>query len=131
MRISFVSYFAESVYHLYKFPGRISRDTYVYYIISYHMQMTYFCLICILLFSFSFCFIALAKTLSTVLNKYRESVKPCLIYDFSGIGLNFSPCRFMPGMDLLPLLCCDMFFVSLVSPGLYHGGLLGFCQMMT
>jgi hypothetical protein len=24
-----------------------------------------------------------------------------------------------------------MFFVSLVSPGLYHGGLLGFCQMMT
>jgi hypothetical protein len=37
------------------------------------------------------CFIALASTLSTVLNRYGESLQSCLVPDFSGIALSFPP----------------------------------------
>jgi hypothetical protein len=48
--------------------------------------------ICIPLTSFC-CLIALARTSSTLLNRYGESGQPCLIPDFSGIGSNFCPFR--------------------------------------
>jgi hypothetical protein len=37
------------------------------------------------------CFITLARTSSTILNRYGESEKSCLVPDFSGIALNLSP----------------------------------------
>ena len=43
--------------------------------------------ICILLISFSY-LTAVVKTLSTVLNRYRESREPRLVLDFSGIALS-------------------------------------------
>ena len=45
--------------------------------------------ICIFLISFC-CLIALARTLSTTLNRYGKSEQPCLVSDFSGITLHFS-----------------------------------------
>ena len=45
--------------------------------------------ICIPLISFSY-LIALAKTSSAILNRYRKSGQPCLVPDFSGIVLSFS-----------------------------------------
>jgi hypothetical protein len=44
--------------------------------------------ICISLLSLS-CLIALAKTSSTILNRYKKSGQPCLIPDFSAIVLSF------------------------------------------
>ena len=37
------------------------------------------------------CLIALARTLSTILNRYRESGGPCLVLDFRGVALCFFP----------------------------------------
>jgi len=47
------------------------------------------------------CLLALAKTSSTRLNRYTESGQPCLIPDFSGIGLNLSPFNWMLATGLL------------------------------
>ena len=46
--------------------------------------------ICIPLISF-YCLIALARTSSTILNRYGERGQPCPAPDFSGIALSFSP----------------------------------------
>ena len=46
--------------------------------------------ICIPLMSFC-CLIALAKTSSTVLNRYGESGQPPIVSDFSGVNSTFSP----------------------------------------
>ncbi|KAL6033161.1 hypothetical protein STEG23_007564 [Scotinomys teguina] len=45
--------------------------------------------------------IAFAKTSSTILNKYGESGQPCLVPDFSGIALSFSPFNLMVAVGLL------------------------------
>jgi hypothetical protein len=37
------------------------------------------------------CVIALARTLSTMLNRYRESGQPCLVPDFRGTASSFPP----------------------------------------
>ncbi|KAL6040214.1 hypothetical protein STEG23_016031 [Scotinomys teguina] len=42
-----------------------------------------------------------SKTSSTILNKYGESGQPCLVPDFSGIALSFSPFNLMVAVDLL------------------------------
>jgi hypothetical protein len=53
-------------------------------------------LICIPLTSFC-CLIALARTLSTILNRQRESGQPCLVPDFSRIASSFSSEEFYVG----------------------------------
>ncbi|KAL6035021.1 hypothetical protein STEG23_030458 [Scotinomys teguina] len=42
-----------------------------------------------------------ARTSTTILNKYEESGKPCLVPDFSGIALSFSPFNLMRAVGLL------------------------------
>ena len=57
-------------------------------------------LICIPLTSFC-CLIALARTSSTILNKYGEREQPCLVPDFSGIASSFSPFSLVLATGLL------------------------------
>ena len=56
--------------------------------------------ICIPLISFC-CLIALARTSSTMLDRYGESGQPCLVPDFSGIASSFSPFSLMLATGLL------------------------------
>jgi hypothetical protein len=72
-------------------------------------QLTSFC-----------CPIALAKTLSTTLNRLGESVQPCLVPDFSGIASSFSPFSLMlaTGLLILLLLCLGMGLELLIFPRL-------------
>jgi hypothetical protein len=55
---------------------------------------------CISLISFS-CLIALPKNSSTILSRYGESEKPCLVPVFTGIDSNFSPFSLMLAIALL------------------------------
>jgi hypothetical protein len=75
--------------------------------------------ICIPLISFS-CLTSLAITSSTRLNRYGDSGQPCLVLDFSGIALSFSPFNLMLviGLLLLPLLFLDVYLIFLISPRL-------------
>ena len=57
-------------------------------------------LICIPLISFC-CFIDLARTSRTIMNRYGESGQPCLVPDFSGIPVSFSPFSLMLAIGLL------------------------------
>jgi hypothetical protein len=50
--------------------------------------------------SFS-CFTALPKTPSIILNRYGDSGPFCLVPDFSGIALSFSPFHLMLAVGLL------------------------------
>jgi hypothetical protein len=65
-----------------------------FFILPYHLQIKLFWLlfvqICSPLISFNH-LIILAKTSNTILNRYGESGQPCLVPDFSGIALSFSP----------------------------------------
>lgn len=56
--------------------------------------------ICISLIHFS-SLIALAKTSSTMLNRYEESRQHKLVPNFNGIALSFSPLKLMLSMGLL------------------------------
>ena len=47
------------------------------------------------------CLIALARMSNTILNRYEESGQPCLVPDFSGIAVNFSPFSVMLAIGLL------------------------------
>jgi len=73
-----------------KFWGHLS-------ILSYHLQIVIFSnffLISTALTSFS-CLIALARTSSTLLNRWEESRQPDLVPDFSRIASTFSPFSLM------------------------------------
>jgi hypothetical protein len=89
--------FAEVVYQLEKFSGRIFGVAYVYFLFfimyifisSANSDIFISSLpICIHLISFC-CLIVLTKTSSTILNRYGESGHPCLVPDFSGIASIF------------------------------------------
>ena len=71
-----------------------------------------------------------AKTSSTLWNRYGKSGQPCLVPDFSGITLSFSPFKLMLAMYCckLPLLCGGISFVCLISPGFLSWTGVGFCQ---
>ena len=59
------------------------------------------------MFSFSICLVALAKTLSSILNRFSESGQPCVFHDFSGMALSLSPFKLLLALSLckLPLSC--------------------------
>lgn len=63
------------------------------------------------------CLFALAKTWSTILNRYGFSGQLCLVHDFSEIALNFSPFNWMfaIGVCETPLLCWSVPYI----PNLY------------
>ena len=54
----------------------------------------------IALITFS-CLTALAKTSSTILNRYGEGGQPHLITDFRRIAFNFATCKLLLAMSLL------------------------------
>ena len=47
------------------------------------------------------CLIVLARISRTLLNRYGESRQPCLVPDFNGIPLSFSPFNLMLAIGLL------------------------------
>jgi hypothetical protein len=71
--ISFRSFLGEFLWLLWYTISSANRDTLISSLP-----------ICIPLISFCG-LIALARTLSTILNRYEESVHPCLVLDFSGV----------------------------------------------
>ena len=90
--VNFISgHFAEVVYHLENFSGRVF-GLLMYNIISSANSDTFISSlpICIPLISFC-CLSVLASTLSTILNRYGGSGYPCLVSDFSGIASSMSP----------------------------------------
>ena len=68
----------------------------------------------------SFCWLVLARTLSTILNRCRESGHPCLVPYFSGIASSMSPLNLILVVGLLKmlLLCLGMGLEFLISPRL-------------
>jgi len=82
----------------------------------------------ITLITFKFC-TALAKTSSTFLNRYGESRWPCLVPDFGGISLSFSPLDWywVWACCKLPLLYWCLFLISLISQGVSSRS-IGFCE---
>ena len=101
--VNFISsYCTEAVCQVYKFSGGIFRVTYIYTIISSSNSdiLTSSFPIWIPLISFC-CWIALARTSSTILNRYGESGQPCLVPDFSGIASSFSQFSLMLATGLL------------------------------
>ncbi|KAL6083862.1 hypothetical protein STEG23_031387 [Scotinomys teguina] len=56
-----------------------------------------------------------SRTLSTILNKYGESGQPCLVPDFSGIGLSFSPCNLMLTVGLLLVKFSSIILLNIFS----------------
>ena len=67
----------------------------------------------------SWCFlITIARTSRTMLKRYGESGQPCLVPDFSGMVLSFSPFNLMLAVSccILLLLYLGMNLVSLISP---------------
>ena len=67
-------------------------------------------LICILLISS----IALARTSRTILNRYGENGQPCLVPDFSGISVGFSPFSSMLAVRLLYIACIMFRYVPCI-----------------
>lgn len=69
--------------------------------------------------SFSSCFIALARTISTILSRQGESGHPCLLPDFSGnayVSLHLV-WRWLLACYILLWLClgmCPLFLISLI-----------------
>ena len=76
--------------------------SHMYTIISFanNESLTPFFLIRIPLISLC-CLIAIARTSSTMLKRYGESGQLCLVPDFSGIALSFSPFNLILAVGLL------------------------------
>jgi hypothetical protein len=76
------------------------------------------------------CLIALARTSSTILNKYGVSGQPCLVPDFSEIASSFSPFSLILATGLLytafTMFRCGPWIPEL--PRLYHEGVLNFIK---
>jgi hypothetical protein len=91
----------ETVYQILEFPVEFLGSL-IYTVISSANKetLTSSVLICIPLISVS-CLIALAKTSSTILNRYGESRQPCFVSNFSGNALNLSTFNLMLATGLL------------------------------
>lgn len=104
---------------------------YVYTVISSATSesLTSSFLCCIPWSSFS-CLIAPARTSSALLHRYRESEQPCLVSDFRGNALSFSPFNLVLAIGLLNITfivwACPLYPWSL--QGFYHEGVLDFVK---
>ena len=100
--VNFISsFFGEWHYSIYKWAPKFYQGTPT---LSYHpwIMISWYLLppICIPLISFC-CYIALAKTSSTILNRCGESGQPCPVLDLIGIALSFSQFNLMLTNSLL------------------------------
>ena len=94
-------------------------------------SLTSFFLIWIPLISFCH-LIPIARTSRTMLKRYGDNGQPCLVPNFSGIALRFSP------LNLMLTACCkllslslDVFLVFLISPRPLSWRGVGFCWLLS
>ena len=85
------SYFTKGIHQLLESPGRI-LGLFIYTIITSANSdtLTSSFPICISLISFSY-LTAPARTTVIILIRYREIRQPCVVPDFSGVALRYSP----------------------------------------
>jgi hypothetical protein len=74
---------------MYTIISSLNSDTFISSL-SIYISLISFC-----------CLIVLASTLSSILNRYRESGHPCLVPSFSGIFSSISPFNLILAVDLL------------------------------
>ena len=73
--------------------------------------------------------IAVAKTSKAILYHSSESGHPCLVPDFRGNDINFSPLRMLCVYQIQLLLCWAMFLLCGLSGGFfYHKRMLNFVK---
>ena len=96
---------------------------------AYSDSLTCSFTICIHLISFCF-LIALARTSSTILKSYGEHGQPCLVPDFRGIPLSFSPFSLMLAVGFL-YIAFIMFSYVPVIPDLSNSFFMKGCWILS